>query len=796
MNKTDLLEKINYLTAINEYKEAAKLLEENKNTLIEEVDLLKSAISVFYKLNEMLTAEKYLELLEQKINLSDKYLVMACKISLKLKNNKHRDYSAQVIDKSSVDYRLYLALLEYYNQNFSSCLSILESCRKEARKDFEINKYLTISQYKIDKKSKKNSKNFKRTTKIDNTDDEITMLWIEYLFFNKEFNECQIMCSEIIKSSASSKLIAHAKEINSKITLMNSGQDEQSHKQEPQHQEIPNNSNYPIAYVSTRTLDEALDKLNEKIGLNGVKKSIQDLVSQIQFQKEREQNNYLDSSSERYNFIFMGNPGTGKTTIARLIGDILYHLDILESGHTVEVDRAALISENIGGTETQTLAALETAHGGVLFVDEAYAFAGSGNDFGPKAIDTIMKYMEDHKGDLTVIFAGYEKEINEKFFKINPGIESRISQHIVFDDYDEEEMLQIAKLVCKKDNYELSTDGEEAFKQKVATKRMTTSYANARDAELLIAQAKKELANLYIQKKEQGDEILDTDHYLLTAKCFGIDNALTAEEKIEKSYNQLESLIGLNSVKTQVKTMINRKKIQELSNIKAFESGAMHMRFVGNPGTGKTTVARIVSQIYTDLGILKTGKIIEATPADFIATHIGHTVPKTRELIESAYGGVILIDEAYGFITSQSSNSANFGKEALDEILVQMENNRDKILFIFAGYKEDIDRLLEVNDGLASRIPLEIEFEDYNFEELCEIFYKLIKDNGLKLSESGKIKAKEGIQLISDKRDSRFGNGRTIRNFYDRVIENHMNRCVTMSLLDEEDLVTITEDDF
>ncbi len=786
MENTKIKEEIDILLETGSVSKAKKYIHGLMKDNPKEPELKRFGATVYYQNNEILRA---FDLMKQYLNTgcgsSDDYAYTA-RLCVLLKNNKQDTYITKVKDKDCREYTFYIALVHYVNQEYEKALNLFRTLRKENRRDFEINKYVTLSQYKLNFRSSENLKNLKRNAKIK-IDSELQIIWIDYLFRNKKFNECQVKCMEVKGAPADIKASDYATFVDQKIKNL-SGE-----KQEVKDPIAKlNNSKYQKIPVSTRTLDEALNRLDEKIGLHEVKRSIYDLVSQIQFNKEREASGLSIESKERYNFIFMGNPGTGKTMIARLIGDILYHLDILESGHTVEVDRSMLISNVIGGTEINTKEALEAANDGVLFVDEAYSFAGSGNDFGPIAIDTIMKYMEDHRGSITVIFAGYEEEMTEEFLKINPGIYSRVPYHINFEDYNEKEMLEIAKFICEKNDFQMSKDGEAGFLEKVSSKMVTSNFSNARDAELLISEAQKVLAKLYVEKKNKGLQIKAEDKYLLTSKCFGIDVSLSPEERIKRSQAQLENLIGLNNVKNQVRSMINRKKMQQLTKVKAFEEGSFHMRFVGNPGTGKTTVARIIADIYRELGILKTNKVLEVTPSDFIGQYNGQTVPKTRALIESAYGGLIFIDEAYGFANSNNT----FANEALEEILVQMENNRDKLVFVFAGYKDDISRLLKMNDGLASRVPIEIEFDDYSELELFEIFKLMFKTNGLKLSEEAELKAIEKIKAISNKRSSKFGNGREMRNFYEFTLQQHMNRCINQGIENEVELITITSEDF
>ncbi|MCD8201454.1 MAG: AAA family ATPase [Clostridia bacterium] len=229
------------------------------------------------------------------------------------------------------------------------------------------------------------------------------------------------------------------------------------------------------------TLDEAMTKLNSLVGLGKVKKQVGDWVNQVKVFKKREERN-LPVPAMSYHMVFTGNPGTGKTTVARIIADIYSALGIISKGQLVEVSRGDLVGEYIGHTAKKTGDVLDSAMGGVLFVDEAYSLVKEGNDFGQEAIDTILLAMENHRDDLVVIVAGYP-DLMKGFIDSNPGLKSRFTHYIEFEDYDGDELYRIFMSLCDGDKYVLEPETEEKLKEyfKRYYETRDRNFGNARD---------------------------------------------------------------------------------------------------------------------------------------------------------------------------------------------------------------------------------------------------------------------------------------------------------------------------
>lgn len=269
----------------------------------------------------------------------------------------------------------------------------------------------------------------------------------------------------------------------------------------------------------------------------------------------------------------------------------------------------------------------------------------------------------------------------------------------------------------------------------------------------------------------------------------------SAESKIGVILQKLQSLTGLKDVKQEVSTLVNLLNLQVLRRQHGLPEIPMsrHLVFVGNPGTGKTTVARILAEIYHQLGILSKGQLIEVDRSGLVAGYVGQTALKTQEAIQSALGGILFVDEAYTLAKPETPN--DFGQEAIDTILKAMEDHRDDFVVIVAGYPDLMKTFINSNPGLKSRFNKYIYFQDYNPEELLDIFKLQSKNAGLILEDGASEIIFDHLQNIYEHRDRNFANGRSVRNYFERVLSNQANRLAVQSVVSETDLITLSKDD-
>ncbi|MCF8260399.1 MAG: AAA family ATPase [Melioribacteraceae bacterium] len=541
--------------------------------------------------------------------------------------------------------------------------------------------------------------------------------------------------------------------------------------------------------VPQKTLEELIAELDEFIGLESVKFAIRDFIDYLKFQEDRKKSGFKSKDGISINAVFTGNPGTGKTTIARLLGGIFRAMGILPKGHVIEVDRAALVGQYIGETAQKTEKIIEDALGGVLFIDEAYTLVkegGKGQDFGQEAIDILLKRMEDKKGEFVVIVAGYPNEMNT-FLNSNPGMRSRFTHTFDFEDYNPTELMKIFALLLKKEEYKIESEAKVFLEKQLIElyRKRDQNFGNARLVRKLFEDARMNLSKRYIALEDgkKNEEAMTTVISADIEKLFASKEEKKIklpinEEELSSALSELDNLVGLHSVRKEIRDMIKiaRYYIEQGEDIKTNFSS--HIMFLGNPGTGKTTVARLFSRIYSSLGILPKGQLIETDKQGLVAGYVGQTAQKTNELIEKAMGGTLFIDEAYSLVTSSGSN--DFGKEAIDTLLKRMEDDKGKFIVIAAGYTEEMKQFVNSNPGMQSRFTKSFTFEDYTPDELMIITTRILKSKSVSLNEDT---AKELLKYYSEiyrKRDKNFGNARIVRNILDSAFQKQLLRIASL----------------
>lgn len=558
--------------------------------------------------------------------------------------------------------------------------------------------------------------------------------------------------------------------------------------------------------ASEKSIQELLTELDSFIGLQSIKQSIRDFISYLEFINERKKHGLKAEEKFSINAVFLGNPGTGKTTIARLLGSIFKAMGILPSGHVIEVDRAGLVGQYIGETAQKTEKVINDSIGGVLFIDEAYTLikkGGSSQDFGQEAIDILLKRMEDRKGEFVVIAAGYPDEM-ESFLNSNPGLKSRFTHTFLFEDYTPDELTQIFNSYLRNEEYTITEDALEFLKKELTTlyRNRDKSFGNARLVKKIFENAKINLSKRVktLPASERTKETLNTitidDIKGILSKEKKSDFKIPInEELLQESLDELNNLVGLNSVKKEINDLVKLAKFYMEQGEDLQQKFSNHYLFLGNPGTGKTTVARLFSKIFSALGILSKGHLIETDRQGLVAGYVGQTAEKTMNIIDKAIGGTLFIDEAYSLVKSDSHG--DFGREAIDILLKRMEDDRGKFIVIAAGYTDEMKNFIASNPGLESRFTKSLIFEDYTPEEMMEIIRMYLTKDKKHLSEQAELKLKDYFNLLYNTRDKKFGNARVVRNIYEALKQKLMLRVADLPVEQrtEQNLNTITLDD-
>jgi SpoVK/Ycf46/Vps4 family AAA+-type ATPase len=547
-------------------------------------------------------------------------------------------------------------------------------------------------------------------------------------------------------------------------------------------------SSLPVA----RGADEVLDELEAMIGLAPVKEEVNKLLAQVEVERKRREQGLPMPAMSRH-MVFTGPPGVGKTEVARALGEIYRALNVLRKGHLVEVQRSDLVAGYIGQTAAKTLDKCKEALDGILFIDEAYTLAGtpgSTGDFGREAIDTLLKFMEDNRDRLMVIVAGYPNEMRH-FIAANPGLASRFSKTIEFPRYAPSELAAILRAMAKRHQEELPAELETSLIPWIESQSRREDWGNAREMRNLLEKAREAQA-MRVSSDPSADltkiEMVDFEHAgvpLVRVRGTGqqaaertpgagrrlsVTPTAPPERTLDQALDRLDQMVGLAPVKEEVNKLIAALEVERMRRDQglAIAPISRHMVFTGPPGVGKTEVARALGEIYRALDVLRKGHLIETDRAGLVAGYIGQTAAKTLDVCKSALDGILFIDEAYT-LAGGTNVSGDFGREAIDTLLKFMEDNRDRIVVIVAGYPNEMRRFIDSNPGLASRFTKTIEFPPYSAEELAAILQLMAKRQSYELP--GELAGKLKPWLESRMRSESWGNARDMRTLLERARE-------------------------
>ncbi|KAF8321989.1 P-loop containing nucleoside triphosphate hydrolase protein [Cantharellus anzutake] len=539
-----------------------------------------------------------------------------------------------------------------------------------------------------------------------------------------------------------------------------------------------------------------IDEIMGMVGLERVKEHVLDLKAELEVSLRQG----ISMEKKNLNAAFLGNPGTGKTTIARLYSKFLSSMKILPGTHFVETSGSSLAHEGIPGLKKAIDEVLK-AGGGTIFVDEAYQLTSAHNPGGRAVLDNLLTLMLDNIGKIVFLFAGYKSNM-EKFFEANPGLPSRIPCSILFEDYEDNELVRIfIHEVSKRYSGRMSVEGGNAgLYVRIAIRRLAAArgrdgFGNARAVTTLLDRIKQRQAERITRERREGNR---PDDFLFTQTDL-IGPRPDAAVKISKAWKKLQDLIGLADVKATLQSLIDIIQTnyeRELAE-KSLVQTSLHRVFLGNPGTGKTTVANLYGQVLADLGMLSNGEgKYTRTPADFIGDVVGASEAKTKGILENSRGKVLVIDEAYG-LYDNAGGSNGYKTAVIDTIVAEIQPNpgEDRCVLML-GYKEQMQEMFQhVNPGLSRRFAIEdaFVFSDFTRDELARILDLKLKDQDLDAT----LKARSVALEVLDRSRVRphFGNAGEVDNMLGKAKLHYQNRQSRLKLSERPiDIVLKPED--
>ncbi|KAL0952879.1 hypothetical protein HGRIS_007097 [Hohenbuehelia grisea] len=532
--------------------------------------------------------------------------------------------------------------------------------------------------------------------------------------------------------------------------------------------------------------NDAIDDIMEMTGLETVKEQVLKIVDKID--TAARQNTSL--KGENFNVVFQGNPGTGKTTVARHYGKFLSSVGVLSGNSFVETTGSRLANDGVPGAKKQ-IEELVNSGGGTLFVDEAYQLTSAHNFQGSQIMDFLLAELLNHFGVIVFIFAGYTKQM-ESFFEHNPGLPSRVPYAMVFEDYDDVELLKMLAAIIKKQwqGRMKVADGDMGLYCRIAIRRLgcgrgREGFGNVRDLHNMFAKIRERQA-ARLRRERSAGHVAD-DFLLQAGDLIGPDPSLVLKES--KAWTKLQNLIGLEAVKSSIRSMFSLIKTNYERELQEKRPVAVTLNrvFLGSPGTGKTSVAQLYGEILADMGLLSNGEVVLKNPADFIGSALGQSEANTKAILAATVGKVLIIDEAYMLYggSGGTNNATDSYKSAvIDTIVAEVQNvPGDNRCVLLLGYKEAMDEMFQnVNQGLSRRFAIDdaFYFDDFTDPQLLQILDLKLKQQDLGATGPAKNVA---IDVLSRARTRpNFGNAGEVENLLSKAKSHYQSRTKGRSI--------------
>ena len=556
------------------------------------------------------------------------------------------------------------------------------------------------------------------------------------------------------------------------------------------------NENYSLQLI--------LEELNGYVGLKNLKHSLSEFITYINFVQERKKQGIDVKENLTAHCIFLGNPGTGKTSIARILGRFFKSVGLLENGHVVEVDRSTLVGEYIGETAQKTEKVIKQALGGILFIDEAYTLKRdtNGNDFGQEAIDIILKRMEDFNGKFFVIAAGYP-ELMQNFLNSNPGLKSRFTHLFLFDDFSANELVEIYKLFSSRDKFIITPEAEELLtnKLKLIYENDKNSLGNARFVRNLFNETKVQLSKRYHSLKYDErnfyasstiiiDDILSAfNNYEKHSKGFVFN-----DDKLNKYLNELNNLVGLEDVKKTFSKLLASIKVEQLKKERAISSLPKNLNsiFICDPGAGTSTVARLFGKVFKELSLIESGQLVEIDSSYFYGLNKIDSYLTLDKIFQDSIGKIIVVNDSVITLKAKS----DFSDSLLQYFLKKLYLYRDKVVAVLTGNQDEFEDLFESVPVIENQFPNIYNFGHYSTRQLLEIALNICQKKNYQLEEGAWQQMLDLLAKLRSDKNKNFYNARTIKEILNKAIANQEERIISLKHPKDADLMTITYEDF